>query len=305
MLKIEKILFPTDFSSCADRALDYALVFARRYGAQLHMLHAVVLHEDDPRNPDQRFPDFTEIHQRLAEIAGDRMDATIESRQTEGLQIVKAQERGVAAAPVILQYAADNDIDLIVMGTHGRRGLEHLLLGSVAEEVVRRAPCPVMTVRETRGGPESVELREILVPVDFSKYSKAALQAAAELAEQFGAKLTLLHVVEESIHPAFYVTGKESVMELNPEIEDKSKEAMTRLLSEMGKSHVGFETEVVAGRPANEIIKFAESHGTDLIVTGTHGLSGLERFLLGSTTEKVVRHVDCPVLTVKLPKEES
>src|SRR5690606_34769986 len=112
--------------------------------------------------------------------------------------VKRAVVRDVAAAPAILQYARDQEMDLVVMGTHGRRGLRRLFLGSVAEEVVRLSVCPVLTVH---AGPIRSEalFGDILVPIDFSPHSKAALRAAASLAPELGASLDLLHVVEEPL----------------------------------------------------------------------------------------------------------
>ncbi len=298
MKQLEKILFPTDFSRCANQALSRAHSLAKQYGAELHMLHGIVLHEDDPHHPAHHFPDVNEIHARLKNSAEKQMDSTL-TAYGDGIQVVKAQERGIAAAPVILDYAKENDIDLIVMGTHGRRGLGHLFLGSVAEEVVRLAPCSVMTIREQKEPTPFEAVRNILVPIDFSDHAKNALVYAKEIAATYGAKLQLLHVVEETVHPAFYTTGLTSIFQFIPDVKPKSKENMMGLLEEADGPVVPAEFHVIEGRAARDISKFAEENSSDLIVISTHGLTGIEHFLIGSVTEKVVRQANCPVLTVK------
>ncbi|RMD90895.1 MAG: universal stress protein [Calditrichaeota bacterium] len=299
MLNINKILFPTDFSKCSDQAFVHALFLARQHNAELHMLHAIALHEDDPYNPAHHFPDKEEIHNRLKGIADSQMDALLEKYDLKDVKIKKLQKRGISPAPVILDYAREEDIDLIVMGTHGRRGISHILLGSVAEEVVRVAKCPVLTIREQKE-PKSIEAFEkILVPVDFSEHSKSAVAHAKAITATYKARLYLLHVIEESIHPAFYVTGKSSVFELIPDIESKSKEFMAKLVKETKGPAVETEYFVLEGRAAQEIVKFSDKNDIDLIVIATHGLTGIEHFLLGSITEKVIRMANCPVFTVK------
>ncbi len=299
MKKLKKILFPTDFSRCANQALGRAFEMARQFDAELHMLHATVLHEEDPYHAGHHLNDSEEVQQRLRRTALDEMDSLIRSYDATDLKVVKAQERGIAAASVILEYCNDQDIDLVIMGTHGRRGLERLLLGSVAEEVVRTAPCPVMTVREQEAPKSARAIERVLVPIDFSEHSKMALANAKELAAVYGARIQLLHVVEETVHPAFYVTGKSSIFELIPDILEKSKTALRELWSEVKGPEVEFETHVVEGQAARDIAKFAEENGADLIVISTHGLTGIEHFLVGSVTEKVVRLSTVPVLTLK------
>jgi nucleotide-binding universal stress UspA family protein len=299
MIKINKILFPADFSRCGGQALDHAIHLAERHGAELHMLHAIVLLQDDPHSPSHHFPDLEEIHARLVKLAESEMNKALKPRRTKGIKITMEQERGISAAETILGYAGDKDIDLIVMGTHGRRGLGHLLLGSVAEEVVRLARCPVLTVRE-REKPVGVKaLERILVPVDFSEHSKAALAHARGLAAAYKAELQVLHVIEETIHPAFYVPGKKSIYDLRPDIRDRAEDAMRKLLDETPGPKVEAKFFCADGRAHRAILDFAEREKSGLIVIATHGLTGLQHLLLGSTAEKVVRRATCPVFTVK------
>lgn len=299
MLQIKKILYPTDFSRCAQQALDHALYLAEQYNAELHMLHAIVLHEEDPHNPAHHFPNVEDVHKRLKELAHERMSEAVEPHAKDGLNVKLVQERGISSASVILDYAKEQGVDLVVMGTHGRRGLGHLFLGSVAEEVVRLAGCPVLTIRE-RKEPMPVEaIERLLVPLDFSEHARAALRHAREIAATYGARLQLLHVVEETVHPAFYVTGETSIFKLIPDIREKSEAAMKNMFNEVGGAEVEFDLHVVEGRAARDIVKFAGKNGADLIVIATHGLTGIEHLLLGSVTEKVVRQAPCPVFTVK------
>jgi nucleotide-binding universal stress UspA family protein len=299
MVNLNKILFTTDFSECAMQAFPHALYLAERYEAQLYMLHAIVIHRDDPYNPAYQFDDLDDIERKLKEHANERVQEMIKKMHAENIYIIKEHKRGFAPAEVILEYAQDNDMDLIVIGTHGRRGLGHLFLGSVAEEVVRLSTCPVLTIRE-KEKPQPVDgLEKILFPIDFSNHSRVSLAHAKYLAQEYEARLILLHVVEETVHPAFYASGKKSIFDLMPDIKDKSTKLMGKFFTESEGPEVDTEMCIVEGSAAREIVRFVDDQQIDLIVIATHGLTGIDHFLLGSVTEKVVRQASCPVFTVK------
>ena len=299
-MKIRQILYPTDFSDTARKALSHALFLAEQYEAELHMLNAVVLHDYDPQDPSHHFPEPTDIIQRLFEIADDEMAKLVNQDPAKTFSIREAKVRGFAAGPVILDYAREHDIDLIVMGTHGRRGAARFFMGSVAEEVVRLSEAPVLTL-SGKDAPRKVEaIEKILVPIDFSDHCRRALATARELASRYDATLQLLHAIEEPAYPYFYApVGGLSVAKHLEELQDKSGEALNKLMDEVDGPAVQFETFVGTGRPSSEIVRFAEHEGSDMVVIATHGLTGLERMLLGSTAEAVVRQATCPVFTVK------
>lgn len=300
MNRLKKILFPTDFSRCASQALVPAVDLAARNQAELHLLHAVVLHGYDPFNPKYNINDLEEkIHRRIQADAAERLAQVTPNHLAETVKIVTESERGISASNVIVEYARKNDIDLVVLGTHGRRAPAHFLLGSVAGEVVRTASCPVLTVRE-RKKPEMVtKFKRILVPVDYSKYSEQALTYGKHLAASYDATLQLLHVIELTIHPAYYAVGKTSLFEIDSDLWDRSHDKLLELAREAPGPEVDTEPYVIEGRATSDIVKFAAEQESDLIVIPTHGLTGLSHFLLGSVTQKVVRRAQCPVLVVK------
>ncbi|MDZ7343653.1 MAG: universal stress protein [candidate division KSB1 bacterium] len=299
MIKLHRILFPTDFSHCANQALAHALYLAKQYKAELHLLHVHVLYEDDPHHPGHHFPDHQEIQARLQALAATQMASDVAAYGGNDLKITQAQRRGISTAPAILEYAQEHDIDLIVMGTHGRRGLGHLLLGSVAEETVRLATCPVLTIRE-RKEPMPIEtIRRILVPTDFSEHARQALRTAKEIAVSYHASLQLLHVIEPVHYPAFYMAEKISYLDIVPDITAKASQALQKLIEQEVGTEVEAERHVMPGRAAYDIVEFAKREASDLIVIATHGLTGLEHLLLGSVAEKVIRRAPCPVLTLK------
>lgn len=298
-MKIQKILHPTDFSDSAKAAFDHALFLARQFDAELHVLHAVVVYAGDPFNPQARFPEAEEVFERLNEQARSEMAGLIEKRTDKALRIRDVHRRGIAPDTVILEYVEEEDIDLVVMGTHGRRGPVRFLMGSVAERVVRLAPSPVLTIGrgERAGRVEAIET--LLVPVDFSDHSRAAVRAADALAGCYGAKLQLLHVVEEQRHPHFYGRMPQAfIMDRLPDLQQESTKALGDLAEEIG-IEAAWEAQVRSGSPGHEIVEAAEGLDADMIVLATHGLSGLKRVLLGSVAEQVVRLALVPVWTVK------
>lgn len=293
MIQIRKILFPTDYSKCSDEAFVRALWLAEWYGAELHILHVLLPLESDPHNLSHSLPPLKAVQEQVDRLPGARK---AEEAPYAGVSIIADTVRGVSASSTILEYASDHDIDVIVMGTHGRRGLNRLMMGSVAEDVVRMAPCAVMTVREPA---RTLTPAHILVPVDFSRHSVEALSAARSLAVNLNATIRILHVIEEVIHPSFYVTGQTSLSAWFPELEATALKEMRKLTARAEGPDVPIEYHIKEGRAAMEIVSFAKRQDTQLIVMASHGLTGLEHLLLGSVTERVIRLAPCPVLTLK------
>ncbi len=297
MKKVSKILCPTDFSTNSEQALDYALLLAKKFEAELDMLHAVVLHEADPQNPEHRFPAETDLLESLFEVADSGLARQLGQRERGPIPLRQERRRGFSASAVILEYAEEVGADLIVMGTHGHRGPARLFLGSVAESVIRHAACPVLTVRGDGDGDELQGIERILVPVDYSDACAQALEAAREVAQTLDATLQLLHVIDIPTVPVFYGAG--SMVDIGERMRQDAMEQMEALSARAGGPAVPFESFVRIGADAPQIAKFAEEHDSGLIVISTHGLGGFERWMLGSTTERVSRLAKCPVLTVK------
>jgi nucleotide-binding universal stress UspA family protein len=298
MLSIDDLLVAPDFSSVSDRAVRYALDMAARTGAPLHVLYAEVLHEADSDGETDRSPahDLDAFRKELKEVGA------VSAEALDAVSVKEETRRDVSAAPAIMSYAAEADVDLIALGTHGRRGPSRILLGSVAEEVVRRAEQPVLTVREEerdRPAPSPEAIERILAPLDFSDYSRDALRAAKEFATVYDATIDALHVVPEALHPAFYVGGVKSIYDMDPDIEETVQERLDTFVSETDGPAVEVRTNVRVGNAAPDIVEFVDENGVDLVTMSTHGHTGLDRFLLGSVAEKIVRHVRCPVITMK------
>ncbi len=293
MLTIQRILVPTDLSAGAEEALRHAAFLADWYDAELHLLNVVGRHMHRYEEMRARFPYDGEALDRVLQPEGG-----VERHLPvhDELAIVQEQVEHASPPTVIAEYAEANDVDLIVMGTRGRRGVDRLLMGSVAEEVVRTTACPVLTVLDGLEVAPGQAFRRILVPVDFSEPSRLAIDHATELAGTYGAEVDLLHVVEEVSLPTAY--GVEPIGFAVPEIVDNSEKALARMAEEeIGYEHVA--VEVRPGYPSTTILDYVDERNVDLVVIATHGRTGLDRLLMGSVAEKVVRRASCPVFTVK------
>jgi len=201
----------------------------------------------------------------------------------------------------IIDQALSKKADLIVMGTHGRRGFKRLLLGSVTEAVLREAPCPVLTVppHAPAGVSQTVTFKRILCPIDFSPSALQALGFALDLARQADGRVTLLHVVEWLAEEEPRASAHFNVPEYRRYMVEDGQERLRNLVAEESRAWVEIDDVVVFGRTYREILRAAESKPADLIVMGAQGRGGIGLALFGSTTQQVVRGAMCPVLTVR------
>lgn len=292
MLSIDHILWSTDLSTGAGRAFPHAAALAEWHDAVLHVLNVREGEQNVREEMTEQFPYSDGALANLLDVA----DAPAQPLDLEALPLVQEQVDAESPAEAIVSYAETQDVDLVVTGTHGRRGLRRLLIGSVAEKVLRTAPCPVLTVRAGEEVGPAWNVRNILAPVDFSDASKMAVGHAKELALTYGAQITLLHAVEEVMYPSAY--GMEMADVPGPEVIDRVEES----LADMAREEIGYEhvtVDSVIGYAPSTILDYTEENDVDLIVIATHGRSGLERLLLGSVTERVVRRVSVPVFVVK------
>lgn len=288
MIHINRILFATDGSKWAEHARRYAFHLADHFDAAVHVIR---------------------VEEREAELA-DTIDvcesdilADLHAPPIEEPALVaepRVQERQVvhpSAAEGILQYAEEHDANLVVLGTHGRRGIRRVVLGSVAEEVVRRTPRPVMTVGRGAKPPEGLEGGHLLVPVDFSEYQTRLLAHAREIALVYGMTVTLLHVVELTGLPDVY--GLSSEAPSPDELTDRTRTMLEKEAGDLRAHDLQVDVEVRSGYPAAETLDAADELDIDFLAVATHGRRGIDRMLMGSVAEKVIRQAPCPVFTVK------
>ncbi len=300
MPKIQTLLVPTDFSEFAAHAFELALDLARRSRAEIHLLHTI--HEIDVRTWDWitvTMPkEEEEIRGELEADAEQQLSAFMAAHDAHGVAVRPAIRWGPAPAETVVAYAAETEADLIVMGSHGRRGVRRMLLGSVTEEVVHTASCPVMVAHLPEQTPSLV--RRILVPIDFSASGAPALDWAETLASSYDACLVLLHVLEDfkPMEP-YEVAFGNLIDEVLPQLEEHARNELERTAASFAGKGLQTETHVEHGRPADGILDFAARQDVGLIVLASHGRTGLERLLLGSVAARVMRSAPCPVLIVR------
>lgn len=296
-LNIDTILFPTDFSDVAEGAFAHAAHLALRYHATIHVFNVEAPDGEDAANPMEFLPVEPAENATVDESAIQHVDVQTATQERGTVPVVYTQTDSSSASEAIIEYATDKDIDLVVMGTHGRQGMDRLLSGSVSEEVVRGAPCPVFTVLGTDENEGVPTISRVLAPVDLSDQSETVIQHAAALSDAYATPLDLLHVVEEAAYPSVY--GLDPLTPSLPNVQDRAREALETLASQLDLRTDPVNVHVLAGYAARDIVEFARKKESDLIVMATHGRTGLDRFLIGSVAEKVVRSAPCPVFTLK------
>ncbi|WP_256290278.1 universal stress protein [Halobellus inordinatus] len=283
----DNILIPTDGSDCAQAALGYATDLATRYEANVHALCVA-----DSRTLDTG-PQSDEVRNELAAVA-ERTCAELSQSGISTQQAVKTDIPHKA----ILRYATEQEIDLIVMGTHGRTGVERYLLGSVTEKVVRLSDVPVLTVKTEDDGNVTYPYTDILVPTDGSEGAEAAIGPAVSVASRYDARIHAYSVIDTVAIGVDVRSG--AILEA---LEESAQSAVDTIEEQATQASVSaVETAIEYGSPYRGIRSYVEEHDIDLVVMGTHGRSGLERYLLGSVAEKTVRTSPVPVMTVRQPE---
>jgi nucleotide-binding universal stress UspA family protein len=291
MIRIRHVLCPVDFSDISLRALHHAAALARWYDARLTVLHTV------PVAPVMDVPPLVldergrqEFMERLQYFAAPvppdvTMDMRVEQAQSihEGIQT----------------FASSAGVDLVVIGSHGRSGVSRVLLGSVAERVLRQAPCPTMIVpaRAHDVVPEEpIRFRTILCPVDFSDNSLLAAEYAITLAEEADAQLRLLHVVST---PPELDELQSSLQHVRSLVYTDRLRRLDDLIPAEAPSYCSVLSAVRTGVVHREILAAATEHSSDLIVLGAHGRGRLDAMVFGSNAARVARAAHCPVLVVR------
>ncbi len=269
--RIATILCPVDFSGISGYALRAASMIATATGAKVIAVHADWF-EAPAYFTSGKVEEMKAEFQRDSAAARESLAAFARATLGEGAAVELRVAEGLPV-DVILRLARETAADMVVMGTHGRSGVQKWMLGSVAERVIRESPAPVVTVRQS---PQQV--RDVLCAVDDTSVSRRALGLAAAMSAGFGARLTVLHVEEAGApHP---------VADLRSWIPESER------------ARCNLREVVRRGDPAEEILKAAMAEDTGLIVMGAPRRTFFEGMVLGTTTVRAVRHAPCPVLVV-------
>lgn len=301
-LNIRNIIVPIDFSKMSVQAIQIARQLARRFGASIHLAHVRQFsYAGDFVAPAPPIVPFSFMPYEQA------------GEQTAFKELKKvASECGVASAKCdvlsgappfdeICRLAQTITADLVVMPTHGRTGLKHVFLGSTAERVVQHSSCPVLVTRgnalQTNNG-SRFRMKTILVPIDFSSCSREGLRYAIAFANEFGAKIILLHATYLGYVYSCEDTAIYDIPGLQKAARKTAERKMRELVQSVNFGSVKYETAFTEGSPVPDICAFAKDHDVDLIITSTHGFTGFTHVLIGSIAEQVVRHAPCSVLVV-------
>ncbi len=286
-IAVKNILFATDFSNSIP--LPYVASIARRYNSRVHLAHVIV---------SETFPLVgSEVTaQRSEEVAQNAKQQLAElSGQLEGIERECVVAHG-GATEVLTELIRERKIDLVVVGTHGRVGLKRFLLGSVAEEVFRKSPCPVLTIgpHVSKIPPRELAFRNVFCPTDLLKESFCAVPYAVSLASDYSANLTLLHVLPEvtASQPGFKLMVRELERQMKMLI---PYEAMP-----------GREPEFLVefGKAVETILRIAKERQADLIVLGVKEADPLASHLRGNIAYQIVVRAECPVLSVRAQAQE-
>src|SRR5918997_207982 len=303
-----KILVATDGSEEAELAATTAANLARKTGSELHVVHVFGI---APVGPPV-YPEATDLQgEALVEEAEERiseqrarevLEVEVEKVRSAGGTVVEAHLIEGRTAPEIVGLAEQIGAGLIVMGSRGHGGIRRALTGSVSDSVVRHAHCPVLVVRDGERERDYLPGR-ILLAVDGSEEASAAARTAVDLADRMDSELHVVYVGE--VRPVYH-PERRGYLARYEEIQDEARQLLEEQVDEV-KSAGGTVTRahLRLGHPDEEIVGLGEEIGADLIVTGSRGLGGMRRVLMGTTSDSIVRHAHCPVMVVRPEKEQT
>ena len=290
-MELKSILCPIDFSDFSAAAYQHALSLAEYYKARIIALHIVELWKYPFADYAAHEADYAKFSTAMNE-GGEVQLKRFVQEHSGGVQPELVVHPG-NAPNCILSFAQKQNIEGIVMGTHGRRGFDRLVLGSTTDRVIRKAACPVLVVsnavqKALDAGPDKRHrLSRILYCTDFSNNSEQGRGYAISLAGEYSAELALLHVAEKTRD----VAKAEGIVAAHTQELDK-------LVSEMERKSLNVRTAVRFGKPYEEIVRFATEVQASLIIMSARGGDAVDRAVFGSTTYRVIQLGPCPVLTI-------
>ncbi len=285
-LQLKHVLVATDLSPASLWSLPYVIEIGRQYGSTVYVGHVIPFGTYVAARPQT----FDAIEEEVRQGAQKKLDSFATEINGHGVPTKTLLGEGDVGV-VMPTWIKEHDIDLVALGTIGRSGIRKLTLGSIAEEIIRAAECPVLTVGPALSSAKRTALRHILYATDFSADSLQAGVHAISLAGRYKARLTLLHVRNEQ-------EAESTKASLAGRVEN--------LIPREPNLRASAEVLIAAGRPAPKILEIADEHSADLIVIGVQG-SGWSRVAshFGSTAHDIIVGASCPVLTVRASKRQN
>jgi nucleotide-binding universal stress UspA family protein len=300
----KKMLVPLDGSELAEVVLPYARELAGRLDLELTLLHVCETH-----NSESQFMCQSYIDHAAEILQGQSREVQVKTGAPSNVQVVEAHTEVTTGHPAeeILGFAEGSKTDLILMATHGRSGVRRWILGSTADKVLRASKVPVWLVRANI--PEEIVYDEwpkrvLLVPLDGSKFAESVLPHVEALAKQRGmdeVNVTLLRVYEKPFVTADYPEPdwKEHVERMTDHFKNEAAQYLTGIQERLTRAGLKVKMEVLPGRPAEEIINYAQNNHPNLVVMATHGSSGPSIWEYGNIADKILRGTSSPIFLVR------
>jgi nucleotide-binding universal stress UspA family protein len=293
MIQFKKILCPVDFFKPSSRAFDYALRIAANYDAKVHALHVVAPVISSvygaPFGVEDLTADLEKESKRLLQKYKDRAAKA-------NIQLTTEVRLGDIDLGILHSVEAQK-ADLVVMGTHGRRGFERLILGSVTERMIRHCPVPLLTIAAAKKAASTPKIRRILVTTDFSEGTAEAVAHALSIGQRNRGRVTLLHVLHRD--------AAEAAGKYRDQLIRGVELQLQKFIPERAFEECEIDTRLEDGSPSTVIPNIVKSGSYDLLVMNIHGKRLIDRALVGSTAERTLRAVSgtCPVLLIPPAKK--
>ncbi|MGM0428270.1 MAG: universal stress protein [Thermodesulfobacteriota bacterium] len=302
-IQLKKVLCATDLSELSDYAVRYSIALAREFDSELLMCHVIDLTAGhvygegtiSPLDQQNRIEEFAYAH--LNELMG----------QTP---IIWEPLVKIGHAPdEIATIAEERQVDLVISATHARAGFKRLVLGSVTGRLMGILPCPLLIVpngkQHSKNDINTFTPKRILVGCDFSPDSDLAFEYGLGLAQEFQSELHLIHVIEPPTYKDSLKSGKTTEKSDRPGLHAVLEERLDQMVSDEARYWCTPKTVLLAGRPHEELTKYAVVNDMELVVMGVRGHSLMETLFVGSTTDRVARQAPCPILSVRPLKSPS
>jgi nucleotide-binding universal stress UspA family protein len=305
MISFQRILVPVDFSDASNKAVTYGTTIAAQTNAKLFLAH--IVHDTSALKyalPSETF----EVEKHQYEAAKRQIQKLIPP-ECKGICDVEMIVKTGSIDAELLRIAQEQAVDLVVMGSHGRRHFSRWFIGSVTERLLRKLRVPVLSVSHVAPEKHAIELglvsvHKILYAADLSEDKTIGMQYAIELARGTGAKLTVAHVVDNTDFVLLSNTAA-GYLEVSPKWVDSVTKKLHELVAREKPPDVEIDVAILEGKPYEEILRFADGHGIDIIVLNLQSKGILDRAFLGSTAERIVRLAHMPVLSVPVAINDS
>jgi nucleotide-binding universal stress UspA family protein len=294
--QINTIFCATDFSKLAEEVVAYGIALAQEFNAKLLVCHVVDFPTVSMYGEAVAGP--IEHQNRFMEYARGEISRLIGNAAIDSQAIVTLGNTTEEISRLVVDFNAD----LVITATHGRSGLKRFFLGSVTERLMRTLPCPLLVLRGSEDEKESklqnFPFKKILVGCDFSPDSDLAFKNSLSMAQEFESELHMIHVVEPTGYKDLFKMAAEQGDKFKQDLFDMIKGRLKSMVPEEALNWLTLHTHLLVGKPYEEIIRYAEINGIDLIAIGIRGHGMVEDLLVGSTTDRVIRRAPCPVLSI-------